>query len=257
MIELFPQPSPNAIAEQLTGRGYLSWSALRTYQSCPLRYFFRYVEGLPEETISSSLVFGGAIHSAIELHFNELLAGNSAPAVESLLEVFWQSWRDRYEEATVTMVKGEDARSIAELAGRVLKAFSASDVAKPNGRILGVEEELRGEIVAGVPDLLARVDLIVETDHELVITDFKTARSRWSSSHATSQAEQLLLYSELAGELAPGKRLRLEFAVLTKAKFPTVEQLRVPFDEGQMRRTRELTHRVWRAIEQQNFYPTP
>jgi len=71
--------NPNQIAEALTGRNYTSFSAITTYQACPLRYFFRYVEGLPEETVGSSLVFGGAIHSALEAHFRELLAGNSAP----------------------------------------------------------------------------------------------------------------------------------------------------------------------------------
>jgi hypothetical protein len=31
----------------------------------------------------------------------------------------------------------------------------------------------------------------------LVITDFKTARSRWSAGHADDAGEQLLFYSEL------------------------------------------------------------
>lgn len=56
-------------------RDYISYSAIKTYQDCPLKYFFRYVAGLPEETVSASLVFGSAIHRAIEHHFRELLAG--------------------------------------------------------------------------------------------------------------------------------------------------------------------------------------
>jgi hypothetical protein len=31
---------PNEVAERLTGRDYVSFSAISTYQSCPLRYFF-------------------------------------------------------------------------------------------------------------------------------------------------------------------------------------------------------------------------
>ncbi len=58
------EPHPNTVAQKLIGRPYLSHSAISTYQTCPLRYFYRYVSGLPEETVSASLVFGGAIHKA-------------------------------------------------------------------------------------------------------------------------------------------------------------------------------------------------
>ncbi len=51
-----PEPAPAAngrptASEPTTVRPCLSWSAVSTYQSCSLRYMFRYVEGLPEETV--------------------------------------------------------------------------------------------------------------------------------------------------------------------------------------------------------------
>ena len=257
MTVVAAQSQVNVIAEQLTGRDYVSFSAINAYASCPLRYFFKYVQGLPEHTVSSSLLFGGAIHSALELHFNELMAGGPAPSQEELLAEFWAAWRDRSEEATIKLAKGEDAKSIGDLASRVLKAFRASDVAKPGGRILGVREELRGGIIPGVPDVLVRIDLIVETRDALVVTDFKTARSRWSDGQAQDQAEQLLLYSELARQLAPGKELRLEYAVVTKAKFPVFEQHPVLMDRQRIARTKQVVRRVWQAIEAGQFYPAP
>ena len=47
-------------------RDYISHSAITTYQQCPLRYRFKYVDGLPETVVSSALIFGGAIHSTLE-----------------------------------------------------------------------------------------------------------------------------------------------------------------------------------------------
>ncbi len=29
-------------------RDYISYSAIKTYQECPLKYFFRYIAGLPD-----------------------------------------------------------------------------------------------------------------------------------------------------------------------------------------------------------------
>ncbi len=98
------------------------------------------------------------------------------------------------------------------------QAFQASDFANPVGSVIGVEEELRESVIPGLPDLLVRLDLIVDTQESLIVTDFKTARGRWSQDHADDAAEQLLLYSELAKQLVPGKPVRLEFAVVTKTK---------------------------------------
>lgn len=117
---------PNEVAMQLTSRDYVSWSAISTYQSCPLRYFFRYIEGLSEESVSSSLVFGGATHAAIEHWFNERMAGGPEPDQDALLSVFWDDWKDRQEESDIKFTKGEDVNSIGELAQRVLTAFQES-----------------------------------------------------------------------------------------------------------------------------------
>ena len=62
---------------------YVSFSALSLYQRCSLRYFFRYVAQLPEESTSASLVFGRAVHRAIEHHFTELLASNEPPVASN------------------------------------------------------------------------------------------------------------------------------------------------------------------------------
>ncbi|MBW3599913.1 MAG: PD-(D/E)XK nuclease family protein [Planctomycetes bacterium] len=248
---------PNAAAERISGRDYVSYSALALYARCPLRYFFRSVEGLPEEIISSSLAFGGGIHAAIELWFNLRMVGEREPDHDALLTEFWAAWRDKNEQATITFGKGESVNTIGRMADRVLTAFRESELARPAGTVIGVEEELRGPVVAGVPDVLARLDLLVETESALTVTDFKTARSRWGGAQAEDQAEQLLLYSELVRQLAPGKSVRLEFAVLTKAKSPAVDRHRVSLDPHRIQRTRRIVERVWRTIEAGHFYPAP
>lgn len=249
--------SANALAQTMTGRDYISHSAISTYCRCPLQYAFRYIEGLPEETVSSSLVFGRAIHAAAEHFFNELMSGASTPDQESLLTAFWDAWRCSAEEGSIQFGKGEDIHSLGDLAERVLAAFLDSELAQPAGRLIGVEEELRGFLVSGVPDLLARIDLLIETDDALIIRDFKTSRIRWNEGQAENQAEQLLLYGELARHLVPGKPLRLEFVVFSKTKTPTVERHPVLYDPQRIARTKLVIQRVWRAIESELFFPTP
>ena len=52
------------IIEQQVLPDHISFSALRTYLECPLRYYFSYIAGLPAAAVSSSLVLGSAFHSA-------------------------------------------------------------------------------------------------------------------------------------------------------------------------------------------------
>jgi len=133
----------------------------------------------------------------------------------------------------------------------------ASDLAAPTGAIVAIEEELRGKIIPGVPYVLCRVDLVVETERELIVTDLKTARTAWSSEQAQQAAGQLLLYYELARELAGGKPVRLQFAVLTKTKQPSLEVVPVELQAGRITRTAKTVEHVWRAIEAGHFYPSP
>jgi putative RecB family exonuclease len=195
-------------------------------------------------------------HRAIEHHFRELMAGNQPPSVDALMDEYSAGWQER-EGELVRFGKEESRAALDTTARRMLEAFAASSLAKPQGRILAVEEQLRGIIVPGLPELLARIDLIVETDAELVILDWKTSRSRWTVEQVHESAEQLLLYSELAQDFAPGKTVRLEFAVPTKTKDVAIDQHQSAVDPRRVERIKRVLERVWQAIDAGHFYPAP
>lgn len=151
----------------------------------------------------------------------------------------------------------DDRSTLNDLASRMLGAFQASEVANPPGAIIGIEEELTGELVPGVPDLLARVDLLVDAGDYLVLTDLKTARSRWIAEQVRESAGQLLLYHDLARPMADGRPIRLQFAVATKLKNPEVHLYEVEAEGQQIERMKRIVERVWKGIERQFFYPSP
>jgi len=255
MIALNPQLPVATGPSEPPVRDYLSFSAIRTYQTCALRYFFRYIAGLPEQTVSTALIFGSGIHRAIERHFQEQLAGNQAPELPELLAEYEREWTDRGED--LRFVDVAERATLVETAGRMLAAFQVHAMARPTGQILAVEETLRGPVIPGLPDLLGRVDLIVEEPHALVIHDWKTSRSRWNSDQVEDAAEQLLLYAELASDFAPGKQVKLAFSVLTKTKTVSIEQHVLPVIPQQADRMKRVVERVWNAIDAEHFYPSP
>lgn len=229
---------------------------MRTFQSCPLKYRFRYIDGLPESCTSSSLVFGSAIHAAIEAYFHALLVGEPLPDLDALMETYRQCWQANQTEQ-IQFGASKSAESLEQLARRMLAKFLASDLVQPEERIIWIEEEWRGELIPGLPDLLGRVDLILETDEHVIIQDFKTARFAWSYEQAEESAEQLLLYGDLVRRLVPGKALRLRFAVITKSKDPKVQILDAGFDAERLERTKPVFKAMWSAVQAGHFYPSP
>jgi len=246
----------NEVAKKLTGRDYVSWSAISTFRQCPLKYKFRYIDGLPEESVSSALVFGTGIHSAVEQHFQAILSGEEQPDVERLMFAYRSAWLPHDPDA-IQFGSSETRTSLDALASKMLTAFLNSPAASVQGRVLGVEEEIRGMLVEGVPDLYGRVDLMTEDSDSLVITDIKTSRGRWSREQVEDSGGQLLLYSHLASEIAPGKKIATRFLVLTKTREPQIEEHVREVEPGSLTRTLAGVERVWRAIESGVFYPAP
>jgi len=246
----------NETARTLTGRDYVSWSAISTFRTCPLKYKFRYVDGLPEDSMSAALVFGTGIHTAVEQHFQAILSGDEQPDVDRLMFAYRSAWLP-HEPDAIQFGSKETRQTLDDLAVRMLAAFLKSSASSVDGRVLGVEEEIRGVLVEGVPDLYGRVDLLTEDDDTLTITDIKTSRGRWSDEQVEDSGEQLLLYSKLASEISPGKKIATRFLVLTKTKEPVVEEHVRAVEPGNVKRTLASAERVWRAIEAGVFYPAP
>ena len=246
----------NEVAKKLTGRDYISWSAISTFRTCPLKYKFRYIDGLPEESVSAALVFGSGIHSAVEQHYQAILSGDPKPNLDALLFAYRSAWLPHDPDA-IQFGSTETRASLDALATRMLTAFLSSPAASVQGRVLGVEEEIRGMLVEGVPDLYGRVDLLTEDSDSLVVTDIKTSRGKWSQEQVEDSGEQLLLYSHLASEISPGKKIATRFLVLTKTKEPVVEEHVREVEPAAVKRTLAGVERVWRAIESGVFYPAP
>jgi hypothetical protein len=88
--------APNRLAEQITGRTYLSHSQLSTMRSCPRKFAFQYVEKAPADFIPTSLIFGGSIHSALEFYFRARLEGLEVTQ-GALLSAYRDDWKRQRE----------------------------------------------------------------------------------------------------------------------------------------------------------------
>ncbi|MCY2929797.1 MAG: PD-(D/E)XK nuclease family protein [Planctomycetota bacterium] len=254
-----PQRPANELAMSITGRPYISWSQVNCLRRCPRQFAARYVERAEPEFLPEALKFGRAVHAAIETFCRGLMEGIELSAGE-LQVAYQQDWDDaRDTDVPIKFNKGQDAATLADLAGRMLTAFVGSPLARPSGRILAIEETVCGAVDDELPDVLARVDMVHADRECLYVVDYKTSRSRWNPAKAREAGEQLILYRDLLAGMARSldKPVRLGFGVLTKAKHPVAEYLAVPDEPGHAERLVATIRQVWAAITAGNFYPNP
>jgi len=265
-VQTASQRPQNRLAQQITGRTYLSHSQLSLMRSCPRKFAFLYIEKAPPDFIPASLIFGGSIHSSLELYFRAKLEGLGVTQ-EALLSAYHDAWRRQQEQSReqagrdvlVRYNKGDDVDTLHALANRMLTSFLGSSLANPKGVILGVEEQLRVVLDPELPDLLAKVDLVTQTDGCLHVVDFKTSKARGNEQKAVESGEQLVLYGVTVGQMSRhlGVPVKLHFAILTKHKTPLVQLLPVPSDRARVAAMKEGVGQIWEAIQAGNFYPSP
>lgn len=239
----------NEIAESLTGRSYVSWSQLTSFRSCPRKWHYSHVEAVESEFIASSLLFGSAIHTAVQHHYEQHLAGTPCEANE-LHDAFIQAWKDELKDGTpVKYGKTENESDLFDLAHRMLDAFALSELAQPEGAVVGVEETFVGSVSPELPDLHARIDLITQQTDGIQLIDLKTSKSRWPEHRADQDADQLLIYAEAAKSLSDGQTISLAYGVVTKAKTPAVQVLPVACDVDRVQQTTDLMVPIWHAMK--------
>ena len=88
---------------------HISYSQLKTYLTCPQKYQFQYVRGIPWEFIPEYFPFGRAIHEAAKLFYKTLKETGQRMPLADLTQHFRQTW-DRETEGDKIRFKENQTR---------------------------------------------------------------------------------------------------------------------------------------------------
>lgn len=241
---------------------HLSWSGMQTYKQCPRRFHFRYIARVPEEQTGSALLYGGAIHRAVESVHEARIAGQEIPDAEALLEQFDSAWREATaSKPAITFGKGEDAASLKDQAQRTLEAYRIHVIETANRKteVLAIEHQARFPLLndSDAPPIEARLDLIERDGDELVITDFKTSRGSWNDDKIEANLGQVVLYAHAIMPIVrefKARRVVTKFIVLPKLKTAKVQVLTPRPEQSDVVRLKETAADVWHGIKS-NVFP--
>jgi DNA helicase-2/ATP-dependent DNA helicase PcrA len=197
----------------------LSFRQLDDYRTCPLKY--KYVHRLRVPLLTHHrIVYGAAMHKAIQEHFKARLAG--APFSEAqLIAAFRAAW---VSEGFLSREHEEERLREGE---STLRRFHAEDAASP---LLptGVEQDFA--FYLGRNRVQGRFDLVVENGSRVTILDFKTGAVEDPAEAERRARESLqldvyaLAHLRTSGRLPEWVELRFLESGLRGGKRPSHEQ---------------------------------
>lgn len=162
----------------------ISYSALDTYQTCPLKYKFQEIDRIKVPK-SKEAVFGSVIHSTMKfVHMPGILS----PTLEQALDYFSKNWNSE-----VFTDEFEERAAFSQGVAIIQDYYKKNEVAKTN--IVDLESRFNIEIEdAGENHIVAGViDRIDKTDDGYEIFDYKTTR-KMPSQEKVDNDIQLSIY---------------------------------------------------------------
>lgn len=227
---------------------HFSFSSMTTAQQCLLKWKYHYIDSAAPEFLSSSLLFGIAIHSAVQSAHQTRLNGRQ-PGIQTVMDAYEKSWKETAGNQDIRFGKNEDAAKLRDMAKSLFGQFM-EQVEPGLDRILAIEEQVSLKIPGMSVPVVGRLDLLTETEDHLIVVDHKTARNSFTDKVPVAAA-QLALYAKAMKPVA--RQLRKpqkgRFVVFRKLKAPKIEVVDVPIRDTERSGAVAMVRSWWRLIE--------
>jgi putative RecB family exonuclease len=175
-----------------------SFSRIKCFHQCPLRYRYRYVEGLKEAFRSIESFLGNAVHDVLEWLYTERDRG-PGPDETRLLERFAEGWNAKRDDSVAIVRVDDSEESYLRLGREMLVRFYRGTFRRDRSETVALEQRLTvrlsGSVVfTGFADRVGRTD-----QGRLFVIDYKTSKNEGTGSEF-SEGLQAPLYAACAAE---------------------------------------------------------
>lgn len=215
-----------------------SHSRIETYNNCPLKYKFQYVDGIKRYTESIEAFLGNRCHDALEKLYKDKLRGKEN-SLEELLGFYKKVWDKQWHDDIKFTRKEYSAEHYHEVGLKAIQDYYKRYHPFNDGKTLGLEKNISVNLSSGNSksyQLCGYIDRLVGiNDGEYEIHDYKTAGSLPHQENLDKD-KQLALYQIGVEQLWPDcKKVHLVWHYLIFDKeirsYRTVEDLKILKEE--------------------------
>ncbi len=249
---LQPPPTEDQVIDKLQQK--VSASKLSLFQSCRLRFFFRYVLGLRKPK-TAALHVGVAVHAVLS-NWNRARWRQQSPGLAELHVSYQEVWRSTQVEETVAWDSASVEAEQRQTGWRLLETFFRESPIREAGKPDAVEVMVEADLTShGLPTLVGVLDLVQDNR----IVDFKTSSTTPNADRAALvNATQATAYSLLYRENTGRKEAGIELHHLVKLKQPRLIVVALPpIGEREQSRLLRVIDSYLIGLERRDFIPSP
>jgi RecB family exonuclease len=179
-----------------TPQNQFSFSRIKTFHQCPLRYRYRYLKGFPEAFRSIESYLGNVVHDVLEWLYEEREKRES-PSLEPALKILADRWTAGLNDE-ITVIRLSDRADGYLVTGReMLERFHRGTFSKDRSQTVALEQRLNHKLAddivfTGFADRIGRTE-----NGRLFVVDYKTSKREGDSSEF-SEGLQAPLYAACA-----------------------------------------------------------
>lgn len=185
----------------LDSQSMYSHSKLSTFEQCPLRYRFRYIDGIKMEQKESVEAFLGIrVHESLEKLYKDLMHAKTM-SLDELISFFDTNWDLTWTSDIYINNPDYGREQYREMGRRFLQDYYRRNHPFQDSRTLGLE--MKFQIVIDGVNLIGFIDrLAMKEDGHLQIHDYKTGNRLLTQEEADND-RQLALYAIAVKEMYP------------------------------------------------------
>ena len=170
-----------------------SFSRVKCFQQCPLRFRFRYLEGRREAFRSIESFLGSTVHDVLEWLYTGRDNGDD-PSETVMLELFARLWSEHRDWDVAVIRISDDDEGYLRLGREMLSRFFRDTFARDCSQTLALEQRLslrlsESVVFTGFADRIGRTE-----SGRLFVVDYKTSRSEGNGAEF-SEGLQAPLYA--------------------------------------------------------------
>lgn len=226
-------------------------SRLSTYENCPLKYKFQYIDKIRTEGEGIEAFTGSRVHDALEQFYKDMTLCKTR-SLEELLDLYKEYWDKKYSEKVTIRREGMNAGNYFDFGAKCISKYYERYQPFDQATTLYTELRVQFPLDGGDYEILGYIDRLDQrADGIYEIHDYKTSASLPEIKKLESDRQPAFYHLGVKNRFPDAERIEIVWHYLGHDK-----EYRITLDEGWLESLEEETKTLIDTIEAATDFPT-